>query len=89
MLRGCDVMLKDIQDSNRLQKDIRLQNELGGPKDVQMIIISKEFWKVQDSMQDGEEIPEQFKQIFEEYSTQFAERKAGRELNILPSYGTV
>lgn len=81
-------MLKDISDSDRLIKKFReLKNDKA--KKLEMIIISKEYWKVEDSVVESEEVTVEFKEVYEKFYKHFTTHRDGRELKMLPNYGRV
>ena len=54
-----------------------------------VIVISKEFWKVNENTTTIEELPENVQSAFEKYNEYFNEKREGRELKMLHQYGTV
>ncbi|NWY96825.1 ANC2 protein, partial [Loxia curvirostra] len=80
----CEVMLKDMADSRRINANIRdeeekLPEEERPPFSLVAIILSSEFWP--PLKEEKLELPEQVKEAMEAYSKKYEKLKAMRTLN--------
>ncbi|KAF9783259.1 ubiquitin-protein ligase [Thelephora terrestris] len=82
-LQVCEVMLKDMTDSKRIDQHIQTQNECV----LHSTIISRHFWP---PLQGNKLImPTQFKEVQDQYANGFAEFKPDKKLHWLPQLGTI
>nr|XP_056716683.1 anaphase-promoting complex subunit 2 [Euleptes europaea] len=80
----CEVMLKDMADSRRINTNIRdeeqkLPEEERPPFSLVAVILSSEFWP--PLKEEKLELPEQIKEAMEAYSKKYEKLKAMRTLN--------
>uniref|UniRef100_A0A669Q588 Anaphase-promoting complex subunit 2 n=1 Tax=Phasianus colchicus TaxID=9054 RepID=A0A669Q588_PHACC len=80
----CEVMLKDMADSRRINANIRdeeekLPEEERPPFSLVAVILSSEFWP--PLKEEKLELPEQVKEAMEAYSKKYEKLKAMRTLN--------
>ncbi|XP_053138674.1 anaphase-promoting complex subunit 2 isoform X1 [Hemicordylus capensis] len=80
----CEVMLKDMADSRRINANIRdeeqkLPEEERPPFSLVAVILSSEFWP--PLKEEKLELPEQIKEAMEAYSKKYEKLKAMRTLN--------
>ncbi|XP_068020284.1 anaphase-promoting complex subunit 2 [Melanerpes formicivorus] len=80
----CEVMLKDMADSRRINANIRdeeekLPKEERPPFSLIAVILSSEFWP--PLKEEKLELPEQVKEAMEAYSKKYEKLKAMRTLN--------
>ncbi|XP_061459811.1 anaphase-promoting complex subunit 2 [Rhineura floridana] len=80
----CEVMLKDMADSRRINTNIRdeeqkLPEEERPPFGLVAVILSNEFWP--PLKEEKLELPEQIKEAMEAYSKKYEKLKAMRTLN--------
>ncbi|KAF9474205.1 hypothetical protein BDN70DRAFT_334409 [Pholiota conissans] len=82
-LQVCEVMLKDMTDSKRI--DVHVQSQK--PSVVHPTIISRHFWP---SLESSEMVmPGQFQQLQDQYAREFTVFKPDKKLKWLPHLGTV
>ncbi|EAU93610.2 ubiquitin-protein ligase [Coprinopsis cinerea okayama7 len=82
-LQVCEVMLRDMTDSKRIDTHIQAQ----APSVVRPTIISKHFWPSLESSDFT--MPGQFQALQEKYSAEFTLFKPDKKLKWLPQLGTV
>ncbi|KAM4664309.1 anaphase-promoting complex subunit 2 [Discoglossus pictus] len=80
----CEVMLKDMADSRRINSNIRdeeekLPEEERPPFDLVALILSSEFWPA--LKEEKLELPDQIKEAMEMYTKKYEKLKAMRTLN--------
>ncbi|XP_075041569.1 anaphase-promoting complex subunit 2 [Mixophyes fleayi] len=80
----CEVMLKDMADSRRINSNIRdeeekLPEEERPPFNLVAVILSSEFWPA--LKEEKLELPEQIKETMEMYTAKYEKLKAMRTLN--------
>nr|XP_060613214.1 anaphase-promoting complex subunit 2 [Anolis sagrei ordinatus] len=88
----CEVMLKDMADSRRINANIRdeeqkLPEEERPLFDLTATILSSEFWP--PLKEEKLELPEEIKEAMEAYSKKYEKLKAMRTLNWKPHLGLV
>ncbi|KAH0615642.1 hypothetical protein JD844_005103, partial [Phrynosoma platyrhinos] len=88
----CEVMLKDMADSRRINTNIRdeeqkLPEEERPPFNLTATILSSEFWP--PLKEEKLELPEEIKEAMEAYSKKYEKLKAMRTLNWKPHLGLV
>ncbi len=99
-LHHCDVMLRDIKESERIhtgiQKIIEEEMKEGpsgllNPKCLSTAIISKEFWPIKDQTPNEPtfQLPPELQPIFDTYAKKFAYIKRMRNLTFHPHLGRV
>ncbi|KAF9564194.1 hypothetical protein CPC08DRAFT_734567 [Agrocybe pediades] len=82
-LQVCEVMLKDMSDSKRI--DVHIQSQKSSV--VHPTIISRQFWP---SLESSDMVmPGQFKELQEQYDKEFRTFKPDKKLKWLPHLGTV
>ncbi|KAI0953198.1 hypothetical protein AcW1_007481 [Taiwanofungus camphoratus] len=82
-LQVCEVMLRDMTDSKRIDQHVQSQKNLV----LHPTIISRHFWP---SLQSSNFVmPGQFKQIQDEYAKEFTAFKPDKTLRWMPHLGTV
>ncbi|PCH40122.1 ubiquitin-protein ligase [Wolfiporia cocos MD-104 SS10] len=82
-LQVCEVMLRDMTDSKRIDQHVQSQQDLP----LQATIISRHFWP---PLQAGNFVmPGQFKEIQDEYAKEFNAFKPDKKLRWLPHLGTI
>ncbi|GJJ13406.1 hypothetical protein Clacol_007660 [Clathrus columnatus] len=82
-LQVCEVMLRDMSDSRRIDQHIQSHN----PSVVHPTIISANFWP---SLQSSTlKMPGQFQSLQDEYAKEFATFKPDKQLRWLPHLGSV
>ncbi|KAF5376816.1 hypothetical protein D9757_008906 [Collybiopsis confluens] len=82
-LQVCEVMLKDMTDSKRINGHIQSHKE----SVIHPTIISKHFWPILEA---GEiSMPGQFQTFQDEYAKEFSAFKPDKKLRWLPHMGTV
>ncbi|KAI0032569.1 ubiquitin-protein ligase [Vararia minispora EC-137] len=82
-LQVCEVMLKDMTDSRRIDQHVQQQN----PSILHPTIISRHFWP---SLQSSKlTMPGQFKKIQDIYAKEYTAFKPDKRLRWLPHLGTV
>ncbi|KAF8917802.1 hypothetical protein CPB85DRAFT_1373962 [Mucidula mucida] len=84
-LQVCEVMLKDMTDSKRIDTHVQSQNE-----SVQVMhptIISRQFWPMLETNELN--MPGQFKTFQDAYAKEFSTFKPDKKLRWLPHLGTV
>ncbi|KII90894.1 hypothetical protein PLICRDRAFT_137424 [Plicaturopsis crispa FD-325 SS-3] len=82
-LQVCEVMLKDMTDSRRIDQHVQSQTA----SILHPTIISRHFWP---TLQSGDIImPGQFQKLQEEYAKEFSKFKPDKRLRWLPHLGTV
>ncbi|KAK2463769.1 hypothetical protein APHAL10511_004207 [Amanita phalloides] len=82
-LQVCEVMLKDMSDSKRIDTHVQMQNG----SVVHPTVISRQFWptlKTSDLT-----MPGQFQELQKEYAQEFHKFKPDKRLKWLPQLGTV
>nr|DBA21279.1 TPA: hypothetical protein GDO54_017950 [Pyxicephalus adspersus] len=80
----CEVMLKDMADSRRINTNIRdeeekLPEEERPPFNLEAVILSSEFWPA--LKEEKLELPEQIKETMETFTRRYEKLKAMRTLN--------
>ncbi|XP_042334425.1 anaphase-promoting complex subunit 2 [Sceloporus undulatus] len=88
----CEVMLKDMADSRRINTNIRdeeqkLPEEERPPFNLTATILSSEFWP--PLKEEKLELPEEIKEAMKSYSKKYEKLKAMRTLNWKPHLGLV
>lgn len=92
LLHNCEVMLKDVRDSKRINSHIlestSFTNE-ASPEDptVSALIVSSQFWP--SFKKESMEFPEEINKVFERYKKSFEEYKGNRTLMWTPLNGKV
>ncbi|KZT12088.1 ubiquitin-protein ligase [Laetiporus sulphureus 93-53] len=82
-LQVCEVMLRDMTDSKRIDQHVQSQKNLV----LHPTIISRHFWP---PLQAGKFVmPGQFKQVQDEYAKEFMAFKPDKKLRWLPHLGTI
>ncbi|TFK89728.1 ubiquitin-protein ligase [Polyporus arcularius HHB13444] len=82
-LQVCEVMLRDMTDSRRIDQHIQAQKQMP----LHPTIVSRHFWPpLQTSMFN---MPGQFKEIQEAYAKEFHLFKPDKKLHWLPHLGTI
>lgn len=95
-LHNCEVMLKDIKDSERINQRIN-SGEIEGHKltlfEANGLILSQQFWPENLSFTANDlknfKLPEGIQETFDDYTKSFETIKANRTLNWLHQLGTV
>ncbi|KAE9403240.1 hypothetical protein BT96DRAFT_964565 [Gymnopus androsaceus JB14] len=82
-LQACEVMLKDMSDSKRIDGHVQSQNETV----LHPTIISKHFWPMLEATEIV--MPGQFRTLQEEYAKRYSTFKPDKQLRWLPHLGTV
>ncbi|KAJ8073630.1 hypothetical protein PM082_011908 [Marasmius tenuissimus] len=82
-LQVCEVMLKDMTDSKRIDGHVQSQKN----SIVHPTIISKHFWPLLEAS--NIVMPGQFQTLQEQYAREFATFKPDKKLRWLPHLGTV
>ncbi|KAF9255181.1 ubiquitin-protein ligase [Marasmius fiardii PR-910] len=82
-LQVCEVMLKDMTDSKRIDSHVQSQKA----STVHPTIISKHFWPLLESSEIV--MPGQFQALQNEYAKEFSTFKPDKRLRWLPHLGTV
>ncbi|KAL7046908.1 hypothetical protein ACKWTF_002737 [Chironomus riparius] len=92
LLHSCEVMLKDISDSKRINSHILecstfTSEETPNDPAVSALIVSSQFWPMfkKESM----ELPEEINKLFERYKKSYEEYKGNRTLCWTPLNGKV
>lgn len=90
MLHSCEVMLKDISDSKRINSHI-LSADSGFPEerpfDISALIVSSQFWPT--FKKETMDLPPAIKEIFDQYTKVFESYKGSRTLHWTPLNGKV
>ncbi|XP_001845662.2 anaphase-promoting complex subunit 2 [Culex quinquefasciatus] len=90
MLHSCEVMLKDISDSKRINSHI-LSAESGFPSerpfDISALIVSSQFWPT--FKKETMDLPPAIKEVFDQYTKSFEAYKGSRTLHWTPLNGKV
>ncbi|XP_058462481.1 anaphase-promoting complex subunit 2 [Malaya genurostris] len=90
MLHSCEVMLKDIGDSKRINSHI-LSDESGfvqeRPFDISALIVSSQFWPT--FKKETMDLPAAIKEMFDQYTKVFESYKGNRTLHWTPLNGKV
>ncbi|KAF8627672.1 hypothetical protein AX15_004309 [Amanita polypyramis BW_CC] len=82
-LQVCEVMLRDISDSKRIDVHVQAQKQTV----VHPTVISRQFWP---ALKTGDlAMPGQFQKLQDEYSKEFHRFKPDKKLKWLPQLGTV
>ncbi|KAF8349626.1 hypothetical protein F5887DRAFT_1059783 [Amanita rubescens] len=82
-LQVCEVMLKDMSDSKRIDTHVQSQNS----SVVHPTVISRQFWP---TLKTGDLVmPGQFQELQDEYARQFQKFKPDKRLRWLPPLGTM
>lgn len=89
LLHSCEVMLKDISDSKRINSHIQSEenNVRGNDFDMSALILSSQFWPV--FKRETMELPLLVKEQFEFYTKQYEAYKGNRTLCWTPLNGKV
>ncbi|KAJ3771281.1 hypothetical protein FB446DRAFT_741057 [Lentinula raphanica] len=82
-LQVCEVMLKDMTDSKRIDGHVQSQKA----SIIHPTILSKHFWPMLEATDIG--MPGQFRMFQEEYAKEFSAFKPDKKLRWLPHLGTV
>ncbi|KAF7331519.1 Anaphase-promoting complex subunit 2 [Mycena kentingensis (nom. inval.)] len=82
-MQVCEVMLKDMSDSKRIDTHIQSKNA----SIMHPTVISRNFWPALDSSDIV--MPGQFQQLQKDYSAEFTTFKPDKKLRWLPHLGTV
>ncbi|KAJ4482432.1 hypothetical protein J3R30DRAFT_3459466 [Lentinula aciculospora] len=82
-LQVCEVMLKDMTDSKRIDGHVQSQKT----SIIHPTIISKHFWPILEATEIV--MPGQFRTFQEEYTKEFSAFKPDKKLRWLPHLGTV
>ncbi|KAJ3735886.1 hypothetical protein DFJ43DRAFT_1054769 [Lentinula guzmanii] len=82
-LQICEVMLKDMTDSKRIDGHVQSQKA----SIVHPIILSKQFWPMLEATEIV--MPGQFRTLQDEYAKEFTAFKPDKKLRWLPHLGTV
>lgn len=78
-----DVMIKDVHDSNNLN------SQLGGAG-MELTILSKMYWpSIEQKMENEQKFNVPIEDRFKQFTEGFINAKPGRDLELLPSMGTV
>lgn len=96
-LHGCDVMLRDIKDSERIDKKIREKrsaffDSFMDTSKLKVHIITSNFWKqALDDEEEGEgfDLPKRLGISFEDFHKKYQEAKPNRMLTFRSNLGTV
>lgn len=90
MLHSCEVMLKDMNDSKRINTYI-LSEESGfvqeRPFDLSALVVSSQFWPT--FKKETMELPPAIKEMFDQYTKAFESFKDNRTLHWTPLNGKV
>ncbi|XP_055627556.1 anaphase-promoting complex subunit 2 [Toxorhynchites rutilus septentrionalis] len=90
MLHSCEVMLKDMNDSKKINSHI-LFSEFGfqqeKPFDISALIVSSQFWPT--FKKETMELPPVIKEMFDRYTKAFERFKDNRTLHWTPLNGKV
>ncbi|XP_055530538.1 anaphase-promoting complex subunit 2 [Wyeomyia smithii] len=90
LLHSCEVMLKDIDDSKRINSHI-LSEESGfvqeRPFEISALIVSSQFWPT--FKKETMELPDTIKHMFDKYTKTFESYKGNRTLHWTPLNGKV
>jgi len=88
-LHFCDTMLKDVQDSQRMNRHIKdkLAEKLDDAVDVNALILSAVYWP--PFKDDQVTLPDSVKSVMESYTKEFETLKGMRTLNWLEALGDV
>lgn len=90
MLHSCEVMLKDMNDSKRINTYI-LSEESGfvqeRPFDLSALVVSSQFWPT--FKKETMELPPAIKELFDQYTKAFESFKDNRTLHWTPLNGKV
>ncbi|XP_029730420.2 anaphase-promoting complex subunit 2 [Aedes albopictus] len=90
LLHSCEVMLKDINDSKRINSHILSEeSELDGDKpfDMSALVVSSQFWPT--FKKETMELPPAIKAMFDQYTKAFESFKDNRTLHWTPLNGRV
>ncbi|XP_011291981.1 anaphase-promoting complex subunit 2 [Musca domestica] len=81
LLHNCEVMLKDIADSKRINSHIHSDTKYVENKqfDISSLIISAQFWP--SFNKESVELPEEIANEFQKYTKSYEEYKGNRTLN--------
>ncbi|KAH9950660.1 hypothetical protein B0H21DRAFT_722720 [Amylocystis lapponica] len=82
-LQVCEVMLKDMTDSRRIDQHVQSQKSLI----LHPTIISRHFWPALQASTFT--MPGQFKQLQDDYAKEFSTFKPDKKLRWLPHLGTI
>ncbi|CEG73246.1 hypothetical protein RMATCC62417_08665 [Rhizopus microsporus] len=99
MFIRCDIMLKDVAESKRIDKMIHENEAIDNS--FRSLIVSRKYWPGNNDSGDGDESednddthnimeywPHQ-KRLMKDYMAEYGRKKASRRLKFLPSLGTV
>ncbi|XP_052873617.1 anaphase-promoting complex subunit 2 [Anopheles cruzii] len=90
MLHSCEVMLKDITDSKRINNHILLpdsESDKNIPFPLSALIVSSQFWPT--FKKETMELPSAIKEIFDMYTKAYEAYKVNRTLHWTPLNGKV
>ncbi|XP_050072708.1 anaphase-promoting complex subunit 2 [Anopheles maculipalpis] len=91
LLHSCEVMLKDITESKRINAHIHSPEasvgELVVPHQVSALIVSSQFWPT--FRKETMELPDSIKTMFEKYTKAYESYKVNRTLQWTPLNGKV
>ncbi|XP_035906517.1 anaphase-promoting complex subunit 2 [Anopheles stephensi] len=91
LLHSCEVMLKDITESKRINAHILSPDsgagDLAVPNQVSALIVSSQFWPT--FRKETMELPDSIKAMFEKYTKAYESYKVNRTLQWTPLNGKV
>lgn len=90
LLHGCEVMLKDVTDSKRINAHIQssaFSNAQPEDMAINTLIVSSQFWPT--FKKETMEFPEQINEVFEKYKKAYEDYKGNRTLIWTPLNGKV
>lgn len=89
LLHTCEVMLKDISDSKRINAHIHAEMSEDEDKSFKLsaLILSNQFWPTFKN--DTSELPLEFKKVFDRFTKSYQMYKGNRTLCFRPMTGRV
>lgn len=90
LLHGCEVMLKDVTDSKRINSHIQssaFSDITPDEMSINTLIVSSQFWPT--FKKETMEFPEQINEVFEKYKKAYEDYKGNRTLIWTPLNGKV
>ena len=89
LLHSCEVMLKDISDSKRINAHIQTDTDFRDEKRFEMsaLIVSSQFWPT--FKKETMELPPEVKEVFDKYTKSYESYKGNRTLHWTPLNGKV
>ena len=95
-LQQCDVMLRDLKDSEAIVPTLRNQiieargskDAIFGPANFNPVLISREFWPIREDEKANFKLPEEFLETFHSFKEYYRKLKRKR-INWLPNLGRV